>query len=125
MARAVDKGNMSLQSVCAGAPIAFAGWVDLLVTLERLVACRPRALWVVALVNLCIGITKLDGDVPLQLILEANGLDTRDSLDNGTLSVSDMSDGANVDGGLPAYNFGGEWGQLGEIDGRRIGLLAL
>ena len=84
---------MSQQSVAATAAIPLTRRVDFLLTLKALKACRPRALGVVALVDLCVGITQLDGDIPLQLVLETNRLHLRDGLDDGGLPVSDVTDG--------------------------------
>lgn len=47
--------------------------------------------------NLCVGVTELDGDVSLELVLEPDGQDARDGFDDGGLSVCDMTDGTDVD----------------------------
>jgi hypothetical protein len=97
--------NMTKKTVRALASWALARWINLLLALVTPVARRPRALLAVTLVDFCIGVSKLDGNVALKLVLEAHSLHTRDSLHNGTLSVSDVSDGADVDGRLPSDNF--------------------
>jgi hypothetical protein len=65
---------MSEQPVPSLTSFPFTRRVDLLVTAVALVARRPRARGIVALVDLGIGITQLDGDIALQLILETDGL---------------------------------------------------
>jgi hypothetical protein len=75
--------NVSKQTVCTSASISLTWRVDLLVTLVTPVASGARALFVVALVDLCVCVTKLDGNVSLQLVLETDSLDTRDGLDDG------------------------------------------
>jgi len=100
VAGAVHERDVALQPVFASAAIALAWWIDLLFALERPVAGRPRTLRVIALVYLCVRITELDGDVALEFVLETDRLDTTDGLDDSTLSVSDVSNCADVDGGL-------------------------
>lgn len=56
--------------------------------------------------GLVLALTKLDGDVPLELVLEANRVDAGDGFDDGGLAVSDMTDGADVDRGLSGYHLG-------------------
>mmetsp|Transcript_30724 Transcript_30724/g.92012 ORF Transcript_30724/g.92012 Transcript_30724/m.92012 type:complete len:240 (+) Transcript_30724:1019-1738(+) len=56
----------------------------------------------IALVDLGVGVSQFDGNVPLQLVLEADGLYARDGLHDRTLAVGDVTDRADVDGGLPA-----------------------
>ena len=46
----------------------------------------------------------LNGDVPLQFVLEANGLHAGNSLHDGRLAVSDVTDRPYVDSGLPTYD---------------------
>jgi hypothetical protein len=75
--------NVSKQTVCTSASISLTWRVDLLVTLVTPVASGARALVVVALVDLCVCVTELDGDVSLQLVLETDSLDTGDGLDDG------------------------------------------
>lgn len=91
--------DVSEQAVCAFASFSLAWWVDFLVTLETAVAGWARALFVVALVDLCVGVTQLDGNVALQLVLETDSLHAGDGLDDSGLSVSDVSNGADIDGG--------------------------
>ena len=57
------------------------------------VAVRPRARVVLALVDLRVGVAELDCDVALELVLEADGLDAGDGLDDGGLAVRDVADG--------------------------------
>jgi len=107
---------MSQQPVAASAALSLTWRVDLLLTLETLEACRARALGTVALVDLGVGITQLDGDIPLQLVLETDGLHLRDGLDNGGLSVSDVTDGTDVDGRLTCDNLRGEGVECGQVE---------
>ena len=113
---------MSQQPVGAGAAIALAGRVNLLLALVAPIAARPRAVRAVALVDFGIGVAELDGDVADQLVLEADGLDTRDGLDDSRLAVSHVTDCADVDGRLPGNNLGGERGQAGDIEVLGVGL---
>ena len=53
-----------------------------------------------SLVNFGIGVSQLDGDIPLQLVLEPDRLHTRDGLDDRRLAVRYVADGTNVDGRL-------------------------
>lgn len=114
---------MSQQPVATSASFSFTWRVDLLLTLETLEACRARALRAVALVDLGVGITQLDGDIALQLVLETDGLHLRDSLDNGGLSVSDVTDSTDVDGRLTRDNLGGEGVECGQVDSVWVRLL--
>lgn len=120
--RAADVRNVSQQTVCTTAAISLARRVNLLLTAVASVAARTRACSVITLVDLGVGVTQLDGDVADQLVLESNCLDTGDGLDNGGLSVSDMANGADVDGGLSSDNLGGERRQDGNIEILGIGL---
>ena len=43
--------------------------------------------------HLCIGITEFDGNIPFQLILESDWLNTGDSFDRWWFTMSDMTDG--------------------------------
>lgn len=113
---------MSEQSVPSSAAFSLAWRVDLLLTLVTLVASRTRAGLVVALVDLGIGITQLDGDVSLQLVLETDSLHLRDSLDDRRLSVSDVSDGTNVDRGLARNDLGRQRRQSRQVEGLWIRL---
>lgn len=107
----VDLRDVSKQPVCAGASFPLARGVHLLLTLVTPEASWSRAVLKVALVNLRIRVTELDGNVALQLVLEADSLDTRNSLHNSGLSVSDVADGSNIDRSLAGNNL---WGQRGE-----------
>lgn len=100
---------MALQPVFAATSLTFAWRINLLVALVRPVACWPGALGVVALIDLCVGVTELDGNISLQFVLETDGLDTGDGLDDGTLSMSDMTNGTDVDGGLSGDDLRRQW----------------
>lgn len=63
--------------------------------------------------------TELDRNVPLEFILEANGVNAGDGFDDGGLSVSDMTDGADVDCGLSGYHLRRLWCQLCNVLKRR------
>src|SRR5690606_40542532 len=67
-------------------PLALATRVNLLVAVVSPVAPGPGARGVVALVNLCVGVAELDGNVPDELVLEADGLHARDGLEIGRAS---------------------------------------
>lgn len=99
---------MAEQSVSASTALTLARRVNLFVTLVTPVACWPRALWAVAFVDLGVGITKLDGNIADQFVLETDRLHTRDSLDDSRLAVSDVTNGTDVDSGLPCDNLGGQ-----------------
>lgn len=55
-------------------------------------------------------------------VLESHSLDAGDGLDDGRFSVSDMTDGAYVDGGLSGNNFGSRRRQCRDIEILRVGL---
>ena len=55
---------------------------------------------IIRLVYLGIGIAELDGDVPLQLVLEPDGVDPGQGLDYCRLSMSHMTNGSNIDSSL-------------------------
>lgn len=74
---------MSEQAICATAAISFARRVYLLVALVAAVASGTRAFFVVALVDLGVGITQLDGNVALELVLESDSLHAGNGLDDG------------------------------------------
>lgn len=78
------------QTVPALATLALTRRINLLITAVTLVACRTRASVVVTLVDLGVGVTKLDGDVSLQLVLESHSLDSGDSFYDGTLSCMEI-----------------------------------
>lgn len=71
--------------------LALTGRINLLITAVTLVACRTRAGIIVTLVDLGIGVTKLNGDVSLQLVLESHSLDSGDSFYDCTLSCMDTT----------------------------------
>ncbi|OSS54826.1 hypothetical protein B5807_01369 [Epicoccum nigrum] len=123
VAGAVDERDVALEAVLALAALALAGGVDLLLALVGPVACRARALGVVALVDLGVGVAELDGDVALELVLEADRLHARDGLDHGRLAVGDVADGADVDGGLARDDLGRQRGEGAEVDCAWFGLL--
>lgn len=116
MTRAIDKRDVAKESVGTAAAIALASRVDLLVTLVASEAGRAGALLIVALVNLCVGVTKLDGNVADKLVLETDGLDAGDGFYDGGLSVSDVADGADVDCGLAGDNFRSERGESLDVE---------
>lgn len=89
---------------CAAFPLARG--VHLLVTLVAPVARRPRAFLVIAFVDLGVGISKLDGNVSDEFVLEPNSLHTGNGLDDSRLSVSDVTDCADVDRSLTRNNLG-------------------
>ena len=122
MARAVDERDMSKESVCTTAPFSLARWINLLVTFETAVACGTRTLRVIALVDLCVCVAELDGDVALLLTLEPDGLYTRYCLNDGGLAMSDVTDCTNIDSCLTGYDFGREGSELGKVEGIRIWL---
>lgn len=115
VARTVDEGHVTKQRHRAAAARAFANGMRLCVGTERGVAIRTmklgkgpeelrRAVRIVALIDLCVGVAQLDSNISLQLVLEAHSLllrpETRDSylharngLYNGGLSVGDVSNG--------------------------------
>lgn len=124
MTRAVNERDVTLQPVFASTAFTLARWINLLLALVRPVACRARALWVVALVDLCVRVTKLDGDVPLQLVLETDCLHAGDGLDDCRLSVGDVTDSSNVDSGLARDDLGRQWVQRGEVNCVWVWLLA-
>jgi hypothetical protein len=124
VAGAVDEGDVALQPIFAFTAVALARRVHLLVALERPVTCWARALRVVALVDLCVRITQLNGDITLQLVLETHSLHTRNSLDYRTLAVGDVADGTDVDCGLARYDLGRQWAQLREVYCAWVGLLS-
>lgn len=115
--------DMSQQPVASRTPFTLTWRVDFLFTLETLKACRARALRIVALVDLGVGITQLDGDISLQLVLETDGLDLGDGLDDGRLPVSDVANGTDVDGGLAGNNFRRQRREFRQVEGIWVWLL--
>mmetsp|Transcript_26170 Transcript_26170/g.53598 ORF Transcript_26170/g.53598 Transcript_26170/m.53598 type:complete len:270 (+) Transcript_26170:912-1721(+) len=84
----------------------------------------------ISLVDLGVGVPELDGDVPLQLVLETDGLNAADGLHDGGLAVGDVADGADIDGRLPRDHLGRKSRQFRRIDrlgvlGHQVGLLLL
>ena len=106
MARAVDEGDMALQTILSTAPVALARWIDLFLTFVGPVTRWTRALGIVALVDFCIRIAELNGDVALELVLEPDGLHARNGFDYRALSVCDVADCADVDCGLARDDLG-------------------
>lgn len=49
---------------------------------------------VLTFVDLGVGVAELDGDIPLELVLEANGHDARDGLYDGRFAMRYVADGA-------------------------------
>lgn len=113
---------MAQQTVGTLATLALARGVNLLLGLVTPVACRARACWVVALVDLGVGVTKLDCDVANKLVLETDRLDARDGFYYCRLAVSDVADGADVDGGLSRNNLGGEGAEGLDVEVLGVGL---
>jgi len=62
---------------------------------QRLFSSRPAEVPPYAYLGICV--SQLDSNIPLQLVLEPDGLDTRDSLDDGRLSVGYVTNGTDVD----------------------------
>ena len=65
--------NMSKQPIVAFATLSLAWWINLFLAFVTPVASWPGAL-IVALIDLSIGIAKLDSDIPLQLVLKSYSL---------------------------------------------------
>ena len=82
---------------------------------HRGVAGRPLALGVVASVDLGVGVTQIDGDVSLELVLESDRVHAGKGLDDRRLAVSDVADGSDVDGGLTADDFRRQGRQLCDV----------
>ncbi|KAH3685913.1 hypothetical protein WICPIJ_003102 [Wickerhamomyces pijperi] len=61
--------------------------------------------WIIQLVDLGVGVTQLDGNVTFQFVFETDGLDTGYGLDDGGLTVGDVTNGTDVDGGLSVDDF--------------------
>ncbi len=97
---------MTLQSVFSSTTIALTRRIYFLFAFIRPVACGAWALWVVALVDFGICVAQFNGNVTLQLVLETNCLYPRDGLDYRTFAVSDVANGADVNGSLAGNNFG-------------------
>lgn len=114
--------DVSQQSIGSAAALSLAGRVDLLLALVTSVASWPRALLVVALVDLGVGVTQLDGNVSDQLVLESNRLDAGDGLDDGGLSVSHVADGADVDSRLSGNDLGRQGSEGSDIEVLGVGL---
>ena len=103
---------MSNQVVYSTTSIALTERVCLFRTWVCLVAAGSWASLVAALENLGVGVTKLDGNISLQLVLESDSLHTRQGLDHCTLSVGDVTDRSNVDSSLTGNKLWGEGGQV-------------
>ena len=101
---------MSQQSVGTTAAFPVTRRIDLLLAFEALVTSRSWTFRVVTFVNLCIGVPQFDGNVPLQLVLESDGLHTGDGLDHGGFPVCHMPNRPNVDRSLSGDDLGGERG---------------
>ena len=63
VARAVDERHMPQQSIRPLTSFPLTRRIDFLLTLERAIACRPRTLLVVTLIDLRIRISEFDSDV--------------------------------------------------------------
>lgn len=114
---------MSQQPVVTSTPVSLTWWIDFLLTLETLEARRPGTLGIITLVDLGVGITQLDGDVALQLVLEPDSLHLRNCLDDRRLPVSDVSNGSDVDRSLTGNNLGRQGVQRRQIERLWIRLL--
>ena len=101
MTRTVDEANMAQEPIFPGATWSFAWRIHFLLALVASITGRSRTLLIVTLVDLCVGITEFDGDIPLQLIFEPDGLYARYGLNNGGFAVSDMAYRPNVYCSLP------------------------
>lgn len=77
---------MSQKLISPFTAIPLAWGVNLLVTAVGSEACRSGTSRVITLVDLGVGITELDRNVSLQLVLESHSLHSRDSLHDGTLA---------------------------------------
>lgn len=86
MTGAVNERNMSQKFISPFTAIPLALRVNLLITAVGSEASRSGASRVVTLVNLGVGVTELDRNVPLQFVLEPHSLHSRDSLHDGTLA---------------------------------------
>mmetsp|Transcript_5189 Transcript_5189/g.32578 ORF Transcript_5189/g.32578 Transcript_5189/m.32578 type:complete len:420 (-) Transcript_5189:290-1549(-) len=71
----------------------------------RPIALRSRARLVLALVDFCIGIAKLDGDIPFQFVLEPHGVHAGNGFYHGGFPMGHVSDRTDVDGGLSGNHF--------------------
>lgn len=118
----VGSRNVSQELVTTTTFVSLAGRIHLFVALVAPVVAGPGARGVVALVDLCVGIAQLDGDVSFQLVLESDGLHPRDGLDYRALAVRHMPDGADVDGCLSRDDLGSEGGEGAEVEGGGVGL---
>lgn len=67
---------MSEQSISARTSVSLTVWIDLFITLVTSEASGHWTLLIVTLIDLRVGITKLDCDIPFQLVLETNCLYT-------------------------------------------------
>ena len=88
-------------------PRSVAGRSILLRRPVGLVAPRPRAVGVGRPVDLGVGVPQLDRDVPLELVLEADGLHARDGFNDCGLAVGDVADGS--------LGKGGRWVEVGGV----------
>jgi len=89
-------------------------------TSEGCVASRCLHVFLVAFVDLCIGVTKLDGDISFLLLLETNGGHSTQSLHDRRLSVSHVTNGTNVHCCLTTDDLGGERVKLGDIESLEV-----
>lgn len=74
-----------------------------------MIALRARAIFILASVDLGIGVTQLDRNIPHKLVLKTHSLYTRDGFDDGRLAVCDMSNRADIDGGLVLDDLRAQW----------------
>mmetsp|Transcript_19175 Transcript_19175/g.31929 ORF Transcript_19175/g.31929 Transcript_19175/m.31929 type:complete len:348 (-) Transcript_19175:199-1242(-) len=102
----VDKADVTDELHLAVASLTRALGIINAGTSKGLVAIRTGTAGVETLEDLCVGVTQFDGDVSLELVGESDGLHAGDGLHDRTLSVRDVADGSNVDGGLTTDDFG-------------------
>ena len=113
----INSRNMSQQAISPLTPLPLTRRIDLLLTLITPVTSRPGTLRIITLVDLGIRVAQFNRDIPLQFILEPNRLDPTNRLHDRGFPVGDVADGADIDGGLSADDFGAEGGEGGDVEG--------
>ena len=73
----------------------------------RAVGGLAKGFVVVAVVDFGVGVSQFDGNITFQFVLETDGLHTTDGFHEGGFSVSDVTNGSDVDGRLTG-NLGGQ-----------------
>ncbi|KAH3664560.1 hypothetical protein OGATHE_003375 [Ogataea polymorpha] len=96
---------MSNQLVSSRATFSFTLWVNLLTALKRTVTSWLWALLIVASVDFGVSVSQLDRNVSFQLVLESNSLNSGNSADDSTLSVGNVTNSTDVNGGLSVDDF--------------------